>query len=383
MPFLAVGTVGLSLFSFLIFTPPHIGESWMNVAWLAVMVSFFYLFLTVYTMPYAALLSELAHTPAERLNLATINSVTWALGFAVGNQIYLFKGLLEPQVMAMGITPELAPLRAFQFTLGAFAILSAILMALPVLFIRERDYCKSHVSHMSTWECVISTLRNKSFLFFVLSDFAYWVAMTIIQSTVAYYVTILIGLPEEVTSNMLLVMFITSFLFYAPVNLLAKRFGQKRILIFAFATFSLVFASVFFLGSGMPLSPNAQVYGIAVLSAIPIAIFGILPSSLIADIADADGFKTGEYRAGMFFATRTLGMKLGTALATLIIPTLLVYGKSPENTIGVRLTGIVAFVFCVVGLLLLLKVDEESVLKTISEECASEELEPPAPSQNS
>lgn len=364
MPFLAVGAFFCALFSVLVFTPPVMGVSPWNAVWFGACVAGFYFFFTVYTMPYFALLSEIAHTPEERLNLSTITSITWALGFILGNMTFALKVAMEPMLLSWGISSAMAGVRAFQLALAMLAVIAMIFMYLPVIFIRERDYCESHSSNENTWQAVVATFKNRNFRFFALSDLTYWVAMTTIQSTIAYYIMVLLKLPEQFISQLLLILFVASFVFYAPVNLLAKKFGKKSVLIVGFCVFALVFVFTGTLGH-LPLSPLVQAYIVALAAAFPMAAFGILPGAMVADIADADGIQSGQFRAGMFFATRTFAMKLGTSLATLILPTILTLGKSTENDLGVRLTAVLALVFCFLGLFFITRVNEKDILTTL------------------
>lgn len=376
IPFMFFGAAAMALFSFLVFFPPTLGVSALNGIWLAVTVAAFYFFFTVYTMPYCALLSEIAHTSEDRLNLSTLTSITWALGFVIGNMVYLLKDLMETWMLTLGVAPEMAGMRSFQVAIGIFAVISAIFMYLPVMFINEGEYCEKHVSTENTWDAVKATLRNRDFRFFALSDLTYWVAMTVIQSTIAYYIMILLKLDERYTSTLLLVLFAASFAFYLPVNLAAKRYGKKPVLLTSFAVFSLAFAFIAVWGK-LPFPPLVQAYVAAALAALPMATFGILPGAMVADIADADGIATGQFRAGMFFATRAFAMKLGTSAATLFLPSILLLGKSTENDLGVRLSTVLAFIFCVGGMLFMLKVDEKSILKRIRDYHANGENAPP------
>ena len=54
-------------------------------------------------------------------------------------------------------------------------------------------------------------------------------------------------------------------------------------------------------------------------------------------------------QAGMFYGVRNFMMKLGASLANLIFPSLLLLGKSTENPMGVKVSAILAVVFCLVG----------------------------------
>ena len=342
--FLAIGALPFAVLSVLAFTQPVQGVHIINTIWLFVIITLFYWFMTMYVTPFFAWMSELGHNPKERLFLSTLISITWALGFATGSQAPALQTMFEKSMPSV---------QAFQLTMGIFAGIALLLMYLPVIFIDEKRYCEPNVSKEGTFQAVISTFRNRGFLFFTLSDLTYWTALTFITTGLVYYVTILLGLEKSVFSQLMLVLFALSFIFYVPVNLIAQKIGKKRLLTIAFVLYALVFAIVFPLGR-WPLSPMGQAYLVAVFASLPLAIFGILPNAIIADIAEADGIKTGNYKAGIYFGARTFMSKVGQMLGALILPSLLLLGKTPENDIGVRITGIVAFGFCAAGLILFL-----------------------------
>lgn len=367
--FLAISAVPTALFALLVFVPLASGATrgglTINAVWLAVAMTLYYLFITMYCTPYNALISELGHTPNERLGISTAISITWALGFAVGNQAYA----IYP---ALGRSLGLAPAAAFQLTIGGFELAAALLMLLPVVFIDERRYAEAHGSDEGVLEAVKSTFRNRNFLWFVLSDLPYWVSLNFIQMGITYYIITLLGLPESLPSFLMLAMFVLSFLFYMPINFIAKKLGKKPVLAFAFAAFALDFAIVFLLGK-LPIPATVQAWLIAVIAALPLAIFGILPNAIVADIAESHGIETGQYKAGIFFGARTFMMKMGIAFANLLFPSLLLLGKSVERPIGIRISALAALGFCVLGLLLFLRYDEKAVLATLAKKEAADE----------
>lgn len=59
---------------------------------------------------------------------------------------------------------------------------------------------------------------------------------------------------------------------------------------------------------------------LTVVAALPMAIFGILPQAVVADIAQSDAVTSGSSREGMFYAARTFAFKLGQSLSMLILP---------------------------------------------------------------
>ena len=356
--FLAVSAFPFALLSILAFTPPVNALSPWNAVWLFVIVTLFYWFMTMYVTPFFAWLSELGHNPNERLFLSTLISITWAIGFAVGSQSVALQSMFEK---SYGYSST----KAFQLVMLIFGGVSLILMYLPVIFIDERRYCEPNVSNEGTFEAVKSAFKNKNFLFFTISDLAYWVALTFITTGLVYYVTVLLELDKAVYSQYMIILFALSFIFYVPVNLIAQKIGKKKLLIFAFVLYSSVYVVASMLG-WFPIDKNVQGLIVVFMTSLPLAIFGILPNAIIADIAEADGIQTGNFKAGIFFGARTFMSKMGQMIAALMFPSLILLGKTPGNDIGVRLTCVVAFFFCVAGLVLFLKYDEKKVLEILA-----------------
>ncbi|MFP4384097.1 MAG: MFS transporter [Spirochaetia bacterium] len=103
-----------TLFSLLPFVPLRQTQDPVNSIWLAVSLFLFYLFFTMYMVPYSAMIPELGRTSKDRLFICTIGSVGWALGFFFGNSIYAVKDLLT----AAGFSD----VSAFQTGIGLFIL---------------------------------------------------------------------------------------------------------------------------------------------------------------------------------------------------------------------------------------------------------------------
>lgn len=357
--YMAIGGLPFALLSFLVFFPPVMGESVLNTLWLAATTIAFYFFMTMYVTPFFALMSELGHTPKERLQLSTMISITWALGFMIGNTVYVFQGIFEK----MGYSP----VTSFRIVVGIYAIVALILMYLPVFFIDENRYCEHHVSSEGSFEALVSAFKNKNFRIFTFSDLTYFLAMTFIQTGISYYVLQLLHLPKEMATTFMLVMFLFSFIFYVPVSIVAGKIGKKRLLIFAFIMFIISSGLLFFWGL-MPFSPIVQGFLAMIISSIPMAIFGILPNAIVADIAEADGIENGNFKAGIFFGARTFMSKVGASITLLIFPLVIRLGSTngESTVIGIRFTAVVTMAFLILGLLLFLRYNEKHVLHVLS-----------------
>ena len=95
------------------------------------------------------------------------------------------------------------------------------------------------------------------------------------------------------------------------------------------------------------------------------AILGIIPQTIVADIAKSDAITTGENHDGMFFAARTFSMKIGQSLAILLFTSLGTIGLSTGR--GYRIAAFVAVAFCAAGAIILHFYNEykvQSILKS-------------------
>lgn len=356
---MAVGGLPLAMFSFLVFIPPVNGVSALNAVWLAIGLTLFYVSFTAYAATKDALISEIGHTPNERLDLATFNSVAWALGFAVGNTVYTLQGVFENTGMTS--------VESFQTTMVIFGMTSLITLYLPVIFINEKKYCRQVRSEEGSLTAMKTAFKNRNYRFFLFSELAYWFALTFIQTGISYYVVTLLGVDKSYATLAMTVLFLCSFLFYAPINIFAKRLGKRLTEMIGFLVFAMVYLFVLFLGN-MPIPPLVQLFCIAVMASLPMAIFGIIPQAIIADVAEADGITTGNYKAGIFYAMRGLFMKFGSSFAGLIFPSIIILGTEMVNPAGIRLTGAFALVFCIVGFFFISRYNEKEVLEILSKD---------------
>jgi Na+/melibiose symporter-like transporter len=361
--FLAISVLPFALLSFLPFFPPSASYT-INTIWLFATVIAFYWFMTMYVTPFFAWMSELGHDPDERLGLSTMISITWALGYVLGTQIYLFQTILEKR--------GFEPVKAFQTVTVLYGLIGFIFMLLPVIFIDEKRYCEQHVVNEGSLEAIINAFKEKHFTIFVIQDLLYWIGLTGISLGLVYYITVLLKLPKEQASRVQLIMFLLSFLFYVPVNFLARKLGKKTVLMAGFIVFALDFAFAALLGK-LNMSPYAQSYIVGVLAAIPLAIFGILPNAMVADIAEAHGRKTGNYKAGVFFGARTFMQKMGQTIAGLVFPSIYIFGTNQVNEFGLRISAIISLTLMVLGYIVTLFYNEKEILKILGVKVVAQE----------
>lgn len=355
IPFMRFIAVPFGIVTVLVFVSPVKGESTANAFFLLLMLLLFYLCMTIYCTPFNALIPELGRDQKDRINLSTYISVTYFVGTAVSYLLPNIAGIFRESMGYVG---------SFRITVAIMSAIAVICMLVPVFTIKEKDYASTEPSSTPVLESLKKTFSNKQFRIFALSDILYWVALTIFQTGLPFYITSLMGLEDNKTFTLFAVMTGMSLVFYAPVNIFAKKLGKKKLVFSAFVFFSFVFLLTTLCGK-MGISGMANGILIAVLASIPMAVLGILPQAIVADIAQADGIETGESREGMFFAARTFAMKLGQSVAMLLFTSMAKIGSEDGTGSGYRISAAVAAVFCLGGAIALGMYKENKIKETI------------------
>ena len=182
----------LMLSTVLVFWSPVNKNSWINAVFLLVMILAYYLSITAYCTPYNALIPELGHTQQERLNISTVISFTFIAGTAVA--------YLAPMIWGVFI-PAFGRVGAIRVTFTLMATVAFICMLVPVFCIREKRLC-GYSSGKKSPRFVHWLLHSKNgeFRKFVGSDIFYWIALTMFQTGLPFFVTSLLKLPETMTT---------------------------------------------------------------------------------------------------------------------------------------------------------------------------------------
>lgn len=352
IPIMRYAIIPAVIFCTLIFSPLVDAESTTNAWWLTLMLICFFMSVTTYIIPYNALLAEMAHTPQKKVKLSTFQQVGFVMGMILSALTNNFADLIRD---IFHVTERM---HALQYTIFGLSIFSGIAMLMPVLFINEKKYSEGKPTHIALIPAIKNTFRNVNFKYYLISDFAYYTALSIISSGLLYFVTVLLKLPESNGGMFMGIMVVLSLLFYPFINYGARRFGRKALVMAAFAVLSLIFVTIYFLGH-LPFTPFMQMIILVVCASFPLAALGILPNAILADIAQKDTEETGENHEGMFFAVKYLFVKLGQTLGIAVFAMLTIYGKDPGNDFGLRLNGVVGFVLCIFALLFFSRFKED------------------------
>ena len=365
IPFMQYAAIPLSIVTVLLFCAPVEAISGINVAWISVFVVLFYLFMTMYCTPYNALISEFGKTQDDRMFISTAISLTFFVGTMLAYTPFVFAGMLR-EAVGFGWS--------YRICFIVLAVISCFCMLLPTFLLKEKEFVDTQPSTSNMVKSLAATFKNRDFRVFAGSDIMYWVGLTLFQTGLPFFVKVSMGLDESMTMIFMGGMTVLSACFYPFVTGFVNKWGKKKLVVFAFLGLSFTYLITALIGI-LPLP--GMIFGvvICVLAAFPMALLGIIPQSIVADVAEADGIDTGENREGMFFAARTFAMKWGQALAMLIFTSLAIIGTTQNansneitaSPLGLRIVAIVALAFCALGALILSRYNEKKIMKTINE----------------
>jgi GPH family glycoside/pentoside/hexuronide:cation symporter len=339
IPFIAAGTPFLITAFILIFHPPVATESVTNAIYLAVMMSFLWIFFTVVVAPYLALLPEIVSSRSERINLATYMAIFGILGLFIA-------------FLGSGFLIEHFDFRIMAIVTGAIVLIS---FYVPVIFIRETPWSSAKEVSLSLTQAIKQCFRNKPFLYYVSGHVLVMMGISIASAAAPFIVTVLMGVGQEWAGYALGLMIGVALLFFPVVNYLAKRFGKKPVAAASILIFSIL-VSMFGTVGVFPFPPFY--YGLSLITLMGIALSGSMAigNAIIADVIDHDERMTGFRREAMYFGVQGLLVKSGTGVSVLILTLLLdVFGKTPAEPLGVTLAGPVAGIIAFIGFLVFLK----------------------------
>lgn len=359
IPLMKIAAVPFGLCALLLFCAPGEGPGILNTVWIAVFMWGYYLFYTLYMIPHTALIPEAIQDGGMLVNAYTFSSFFFVTGSAAGYVTPLCVDLMKKA----GLTP----VAAWRTTFAVFAVAGIILLLVPVLTIREKDYVTSVVPKISLGESLKHAFANPHFRVVTLGQLLEHTGMAFFQACIMFYVTTLIGLPEVMSVPVLAISIAGSLLMYPAVNKWAKKGGKRMPIICGCLAFAVAEAIICF-SDMVPGNKMLLACLFALFVSFPFAVLNVLPGSMMADIIQYDTVTTGTNQEGIFSAARSFVVKMGTSLTIMIVPSLTALGAAAGENVGVtglKWTAAIGGAFTLLSALVFLGYREKEVLEVI------------------
>lgn len=333
-PFILIGTPLLALAFVLLWFPPHAHPSTWNFIYLAAVLGAFYFLFTVVMNPYTALLPEITAGGIGRIDTAA-----WQAGFSLAGTAAAFVGssalVARWSFPAMGLV--LAPVALATLWAAALSVREHPVPEAPVLFAPAAR----------------AVLRDRAFLIYLLGLALLWFGLSMVNLSLAFVVTVLMGLRRGAVGVVLATTVAFTLLSFPLIGGLAKRLGKRAALLIAMGTAAVIVPLIGAVGLVPgPLSRAAQGYVLVALAGPPLAALFVLPNAILADIAESHAVRTGHRSEAMFFALQGLIFNGTTSLAAVTLGAVLQwFGYAPDQSLGLRMVPLIAAVSVALGAL--------------------------------
>ncbi len=280
---------------------------------------------TVLSVPYLAILPEMAEGYDDRTSLNTYRTVGATLGIFAAVSIRPFA-------------------EAFGGGGGGYAMVGGVfgvLLALPWIGVHrvtfERPRYADHDSQLGFLEGMGRVLRHQTFVRLMWIYICGRIAMDLSATLLILYVTYWLGRTQDF--ELVMFVFLASVVVSLPLWLRASR-GRDKSTIF-------IFGSVWWMLTGVLLAfvqpewPRWMMLIVIPLAGAGFALVDLMPWSMLGEVIDEDELNTGERREGVYNGVFTFLRKLGGALGVFLVLSILdVVGftKGEEQTELVRQT---------------------------------------------
>lgn len=291
-PWIVAGVAACAVSFYLLFNPPvSLGAS-EAAAWFALTFSTYFLFHTIYEIPYIGLGAELSSDYHERSGLFGIRSMMIGVGTIIA-------GAMPTILDAAGIHDKR---RAFHVMATGYVVLFIVLWALLIAFVPE----KKHDASKTTSPLVPGirrALRNRPFRVFLAASVVYAIPSIIPALLMPYYVNYVLAPPNPLMwLGIFLVIYLGAGVFCVPIWVrLSYRFGKLPVWIACNVIGVIGGALLFFAGKG----DLKYVAWVQAFVGTQSAAFFFLAPAMVADVTDYDELRTGKRREAQYMAFMT------------------------------------------------------------------------------
>ncbi len=343
--FMLVSFLPISVLSYLMFSPPVDGVSPINAVWLFAIIIVLNIFRATYGVS-GALVPEFSSTNKILMRFGTANAISWLFGYVVGTELIF---TIKDELVKAGMTP----VSAFRTTVGGLILISTVFLTLQIFAADEKRYGTGKSSVVPLWPALKMTFQNRTFVMYTLTNQVYYWGDGFFQTGLLYFVTVIFGLSEALLLPFGATMLVLSLIIYPLIPAIAKRTGNKRLYEIALIIMFVIMIAFAF-ADKVPLSAQILPWIMIAVLSIPSAITGIIPGAITNEIIREDCLRSGVAKEASFGAASGLITAIPGGFVGLVMPSLLLLGKSQENPKGVRVVAIVSAA-CMLGALIMLR----------------------------
>lgn len=311
MVFMRYGAIPYALSVLLIFYAPFREGNLANAIWVAFFLFTYYTAYTFFFVPRNALVPEIIPDAKVRVGYYSISTA-----FFMGSSSFMYAATLFVNLLKNAGLPSLW---AWRLVFTVFAVIGLTCLLLSAYAFNEKDYVSSsNKPKESLLRSFSLVFHNKNFVIFTIGDLFSGVSMAFFQTSMLYYITVLLHVPESKSFLVMLVAIAVALCLFPLIVKISRKYNKKIPLVAASVIFTVVFALIYVGDKIAAMAPGHELFigiGMGIVVAFPFAAINILPQSVISDIIQQDSLKTGVNREGIFSAVKTFIEKIASSIA--------------------------------------------------------------------
>ena len=319
-PFMYVSAIPVAITYLAIWNPPELSEIAL-FAYLTISCILVRFFITLYEIPSSAIVAELTHDYDERTRLL---SYRYMMGWVGG----LTMAMLNWGVFMVAFGTTSATTYQIYGGLGAFVMLVAILGSsygqhryIPHL--HGPPQTNSYRVRQLLNDLTV-TLSNRNFLALFMAGLFAAVGAGVATNFDTYIITHFWEIPPDKWRWVICSLFLSALIPIITAPYLTERLDKKRAAMSIYG-FQICFAALPYLLrliGWFPENSNEWVYPLiwahTLINVAVIVMFGIVQSSMLADIVEHSQETTGRREEGLFFASRSFAQKATSGIGAFI-----------------------------------------------------------------
>ncbi len=374
IPFMTIGVIVMSVALVCIFTVLNVSQTWKAIYFM-LMTIIFWTGATMWDIPHNALGAELVTKQAQRERLRIGTTIVDGLGLMF--VVYVIPNLSEYLINSTGNEPK-----AWQLTMIIISVLALAIGLTVCAVLRSKEPKIDWVAHdvqlkekglkkERVGKTIQELFRLKPYKFLCGTVVAVNTGSVCMQSAIVYFMTYLSGFTPAQQSLVLVCHYATHLACGLIIGGgLQKKLGSRKIFIGGLAL-SILASLIFPNFMDVTSVPVMIVY--VILQAVGVRVLWLYCYIYAYGISMLDDIKNNKRREGNVVGFMSLGLKMGSAIATWLIGFVLQLSgydgslavQSASALTGIRIIiGVLPVVFIGIGLLLLVKYpmrDKDSV----------------------
>ena len=340
IPFILFSTPFYALFAAMIWILPTEDPSLWNVVYFVIMLELFFVAATMSSGALEALVPEVTHGAADRMNLVGLIFLFAIFGAGLG----------------LAGSGALIDAYGYQVVGVILAIVALVFRYLSLSAIWKHAPRDTEPAKVDFLRGMQETLRNPQFVYYLPTFVMFTTGVGILLGWMPFFASELLQAEEEgttaslVSTVVIIGAVISGLVFWVALNRLG--FSKRRVYGACLVASGAAFPLLGLVGLAPVGGLVTQGLVLSFIAGLPMAAVFMLPKGLTADIADYDAMINGERREAMFYTTQNFFEKITFALPPALLSLVLLLGDTTENPLGLRLAPVVAGVLALLGITL-------------------------------